>query len=103
MKDELSGKIMKEFVGLRAKIYSYFTDDNDESKKAKGTKNCVTKRKFKNEDYKSVLQGSHLENKIKYLEKNEIDVKNLDENHKDFIINNKLILKLQQIFKSEKN
>ena len=39
MKDELVGKIMKEFVGLRAKTYSYLADNNDESKKAKGTKN----------------------------------------------------------------
>ena len=38
MKDELSGKIMKEFVGLKAKTYSYLKDNNDEDKKAKATK-----------------------------------------------------------------
>ena len=27
MKDELVGKIKKKFVGLRAKTYSYLTDD----------------------------------------------------------------------------
>ena len=27
MKDELEGKILKEFVALRPKTYSYFTDD----------------------------------------------------------------------------
>ena len=30
---------MKKFVGLRAKLYSYLRDNNDEDKKAKGTKN----------------------------------------------------------------
>ena len=37
-KDELGGKIMKEFVALRAKTYSYLMDDDSEHKKAKGTK-----------------------------------------------------------------
>ena len=37
MKDELGGKIMIEFVGLRAKTYSYLIDDGSEDKKAKGT------------------------------------------------------------------
>ena len=53
MKDELGGKIMKEFVGLRAKTYSYLKDNNDENKKAKGTKKCVIKRKLKFQDYKN--------------------------------------------------
>ena len=29
MKDELGGQIMKEFVGVRAKTYSYLKDNND--------------------------------------------------------------------------
>ena len=36
MKDELGGKIMKNFFGLRAKIHSYLIDDGSEDKKAKG-------------------------------------------------------------------
>ena len=42
---------MKKFVGLRAKLYSYLKDNNDEDKKAKGTKKCVIKRKIKARDY----------------------------------------------------
>ena len=38
MKDELVGKIMKEFMGLKAKGYSYLTDDKNDSKIAKGIK-----------------------------------------------------------------
>ena len=35
MKDELGGKIMTKFVGLRAKTYSHLIDDGNEDKKAK--------------------------------------------------------------------
>ena len=38
MKDELGGKIMIEFVGLKVKTYIYLIDDGSEDKKAKGTK-----------------------------------------------------------------
>ena len=47
MKDELGGKVMRKFVGLWAKTYSYLRDDGSEGKKAEGTKNCVIKRKLK--------------------------------------------------------
>ena len=42
-KDDLGGKIMKEFCALRAKIYTYLTDDDKESEKAKGVKRGVIK------------------------------------------------------------
>ena len=42
------------------------------------------------------LDVAQLENKINYLEKNEIDADSLKKDHKEFIKNNKLILKTQQ-------
>ena len=97
MKDELDGQVMKEFVGLRAKAYSYLKDNNDEDKKAKGTIKCVIKRKLKFQDYKNCLKAAQVENKINHLEKNKIDVDSL----KEFIKINKLVLKIQQRFKNE--
>ena len=47
MEDELGGKIMTEFVGLRQKTYSYLMDDGWSDRKAKGTKKCAIKRKLK--------------------------------------------------------
>ena len=47
MKDELAGQIMKEFVWLRAKTYSYLKDKNDKDKKNKRVKKCVIKKTFK--------------------------------------------------------
>ena len=73
MKEELGGKIMAEFITLRSKTYSYLTDDCKEDKKAKGTKKCVIKRRLKFNDYK------------------------------DCLLNNKIVLKSQQRFKSERH
>ena len=39
-KDELGGKIMKEFCVLRTKTYTCLMDDGTEHKKAKGTKSA---------------------------------------------------------------
>ena len=41
MKDELGGKIVLKFVGLRAKTYSYLTDYGREETKTKEKKKCV--------------------------------------------------------------
>ena len=54
-KDELGGKIMKEFVRFRVKTYAYLMDDDSEKTKAKGTKKCIIKRIFKFNDYKDCL------------------------------------------------
>ena len=61
-KDELGGKIITEFVALRAKAYSYLDDDGNEHKKSKGTKKCVIKQKLMFQNFKDCL----LNNKTVY-------------------------------------
>ena len=55
-KDEAGGKIIKEFVGLRAKLYSYKMDEGEESKKCKGVKKQVVATSITHEDYKTCLR-----------------------------------------------
>ena len=62
---------MKKFCALGAKTYSYLMGDDSEVKKAKGTKKYVIKRQL------------------------------MFENHKDCLFNGEVILKSQQIFKSD--
>ena len=71
MKDELGGGIITEFVALRPKTYSFMTNEFIEIKKGKGTKKCVIKKMLKFEDYNKCL------------------------------LDDKVILKSQQKFKSE--
>ena len=71
MKDELGEKIMTEFIALRAKTYSYLMDDGNTDKRTKGTKKRVIKQGLNFSDYKNCL------------------------------LNNEIILKSQQRFKSE--
>ena len=56
-KDETAGKIIKEFVGLRAKLYSFIMDNGgEEIKKCKGIKKQVVKGSISHEDYKTCLR-----------------------------------------------
>ena len=50
MKDELNGKTIEEFVGLRTKMYLLKTK-KEEMKKAKGVKNNVVKKDISHQDY----------------------------------------------------
>ena len=54
MKDELGGEIMKEFISVRPKMYSYRVGKN-EPKKCKGIKKCVVKKTITFDDYKDCL------------------------------------------------
>ena len=58
---------------------------------------CHIKPKF--QDYKNWLETAETENKINPLEKNNIDVDCL----KEFVKNNKVILKTQQRFKNKRH
>ena len=65
MKDELGGKIMTEFVALRAKMYAYRKIDRVatqhdhfvacDEKRCKGTKKCVVSEDLTFDDYKTCL------------------------------------------------
>ena len=55
-KDEAAGKIIKEFVGLRSKLYSFKMDEGGESKKCKGVKKQVVETSITHEDYKTCLR-----------------------------------------------
>ena len=55
-KDEVAGDNIKEFVGLRAKLYSFKTEDGTEKKKCKGIKKAVVAKSIRHENYKTCLQ-----------------------------------------------
>ena len=89
MKDELGGEIMKEFISLRPKMYSYRVK-NSEPKKCKGIKKCVVKKTISFEDYKRCLfdgDGIHRsqllfrssKHKIKTLELNKLALSREDD------------------------
>ena len=83
---------MKEFVALRAKTYSYLKDNNDEDEKANSTKKFIIKKK----------EAAHIENKTNQLEQYKVDVDSLKD-QTEFTKTNKLMLKTQQRFGSEKH
>ena len=95
MKNELWGQIVKKFVGLRPQGYAYL--------KTKGTKRWVIKRNLKFKDFKNCLKANQIINKASYLENNGINVDSLKENHREFIENNKSLLRKQLKFKSQKH
>ena len=54
-KDEAERKVIGEFVGLRAKLYSYKMFEGEESKKCMGVKKSVVKKSIAHEDDKKCL------------------------------------------------
>ena len=64
----------------------------------KDIKRCVIKAKLRFEDYKKCLEAAQIENKINHLEQSKTVDDSLKENHKEFIKNIKVILKMEQRF-----
>ena len=54
-KYEVKCKVIDEFVGLRAKLYSFKMFEGEETKKCKGIKKSVVKKSITHEDYKKCL------------------------------------------------
>ena len=54
-KDEVGGKVIGEFVGLSAKLYSYKMFEGEEGIKCKGLKKSVVKNSIAHEDYEKCL------------------------------------------------
>ena len=60
MKDEIDGVGIKEFVALRAKMYSILTTNKKETKKAKGVKKTVVKHGVKQSNYIDCLLNERI-------------------------------------------
>ena len=74
-KDEAAGKIIKEFVGLRAKLYSFIMEDGKENKRCKGVKKQVVESSITHEDYKTCLRtGKELLRKQNILRSYDHDI-----------------------------
>ena len=72
-------------------------------KKSEGTKKCVIKRKLKFQDYKNCLKASQIISKVNNLEKKKVNIDYLKEDQRKFIEKNKITLKTQQKFKSQRH
>ena len=95
--------IRKEFLGLKMKTYSYSKDSNDEDKNATGTKKYIIKRKLIYQGLQKLLRSSLNRQQNKLFKKKKFDVDSPKEDQKEFIKNNKLILKSQPRFKRERH
>ena len=57
-KDETAGVPIREFIGLKSKMYSISLDNEKDSKKAKGVKRNVVRKGISHRDYLQVLSQS---------------------------------------------
>lgn len=60
-KDELNGKILREYIGLKPKMYAMDVQNDKVQKKAKGVPKHIVKNKLDFNLYKRTLEENHLE------------------------------------------
>ena len=60
VKDEVNGKIIREFIGLKPKMYALSAKDDKEQKKAKGIPKQLVKRELNFNLYKKTLGENYL-------------------------------------------
>ena len=98
-KDEVAGKQITHFVGLRPKLYSFKVEDGNSTKKCKGVKKNVVKKEITFEDYvKCLFSGEKQMRSMKIIgsenhdiyskEVNKIALSNQDD--KRIILENKI-------------
>jgi hypothetical protein len=97
MKDELNGRIMTHFAGLRSKMYTYNVKGGKCVKKSKGIKSNVVKNQITFQDYVDCLQKHVVKeitqktirsfaHKVYSIEQHKIGLTNFD--NKKVLINN---------------
>ena len=74
-KDEVAGRQITHFVGLRPKLYSFKVEDGSLTKKCKGIKKNVVKNKIEFEDYVECLfSGERQMRKMKIIRSENHDI-----------------------------
>ena len=74
-KDEVAGKQITHFVGLRPKLYSFKIEEDKEVRKCKGIKKNVVKKKLDFDDYvKCLISGEKEMRKMKIIRSVQHDI-----------------------------
>ena len=74
-KDEVAGKQITHFVGLRPKLYSFKIEEDKEVRKCKGIKKNVIKKKLDFDDYvKCLFSGEKEMRKMKIIRSEKHDI-----------------------------
>ena len=77
MKDEACGVPLNIFVGLKVKMYTFITEENDQSKKSKELNNYVVDVELKYEDFKNIFfNNSHMRHEMIRIKSKDYNIAN---------------------------